>query len=841
MGAITNRKLNRLDNYRVLDLTNEKGYMCGKTLGDLGADVIKIEPPGGDPGRQTPPWYKAGKTPENGLYYMAYNTSKRGITLDITGAAGRKQFLELVLTSDVVIESFTPGYLERLNLSYADLKRANPGVILVSISGFGQTGPYAQFKAPDLVLQAMGGLMNLVGDLDRAPLRTTAPQSYLHACNEAAAGALIAIWHREKTGNGQWVDVSAQECILWLGFSNYSYWDFKGINAVRGNVDHTGLTVDEAKNADFFRCKDGYVIFTPNTGRNGNRTRKFIEWMQEEGAASEFLTTLDWEASIEDRAGKPLAEMTPEERTEFRKQGRARGKQIKDECSVFILTKTKKELWQQAYTREFMLAPINNIKEVLEDEAFAVRKLWQTVTVPEMKKPLVYPGAPYKTDVTPYLISRPAPAVGEHNDEVFAELTKAPKSVFKKPQPDATAPFRGLKILDFTWVTVGPRAMRYFGDHGATIIKVEAPERHDVGRMLPPLKEDLSGPDRSNWFALYNLNKYDMTIELTNPAGMEIARKLVKWADVMTESFRPGVMEKYRLDYESVKKINPGIIYASTTMFGQNGPYSAFGGYGYHAAAMCGFDDLTGWPDRVPIGAFWAYTDHVAPQFLVDAITMALMHREKTGEGQYIDQSQNESAVHFLTPQILDYELNGNLTTRNGNRDEAAAPHGVFRCRGNDRWCAIAVFTEEEWRVFCRITSQPALANDPRFATLKARKENEDELEKIIEVWTLQHRAEDVMILCQHAGIASGVVQTSEDLHADPQIKTRQHYWNIDHPVIGPHPVDAIPFRLSQSPAQLYRRQPMLAEHNQMVCSEILGLSDEEFITALISGAFGAV
>jgi len=826
-----------LKNYRVLDLTDEKGYLCGKILGDLGADVIKVEPPGGDSGRFLPPRSQT----EAGLFWRAYNTSKRGIALDITGVNDRKQFIELVKTADIITESFIPGYLDHLHLGYAELKKINPGIILVSISGFGQVGPYSRLKAPDIVLQAMGGYMNLVGDLDRPPLRTSFPEAYLHACNDATTGALIALWHREQTGNGQWVDVSAQECILWMGFNNYAFWDFTGLNPVRGNVDHTLLVVDQVKHPDFYQCKDGYVIFTPNTGRNGNRTRKFVEWMQEEGAASDFLIDLPWEASLEEIIGKPPEQLTPEERETWTQKLNERQREIKNQCGAFILTKTKRELWQQAVAREFMLAPINNVKEVFEDEHFIARGMWQEIKHSKNTKSALYPGEPYKSSVTPYRISLPSPSIGEHNGEIFGSTDTSNKMSVSKPHIEENQAFNGLKILDFTWVTVGPRAMRYFGDHGATIVKVEAPLRYDVGRLLLPMKDGIAGPDRSGWFALYNANKLAMTIDLTNPAGLELVNDLVKWADVLVESFRPGVMAKYRLDYESVKKSNPGIIYASTTMFGQSGPYSAFGGYGYHAAAMCGFDDLTGWPDRVPIGAFWAHTDHIAPQYLVDAITAALLYRRYTGEGQYIDQSQNESAVHFLAPQILDYELSGRITHRNGNRDENASPHGAFRCTGSDRWCVISINSDQEWRVFCQVSQQPILLNDPRFATLATRKTNEDELERIVEAWSLNKTAEEIMRILQSAGVAAGVVQNSEDLHADPQIQIRRHYWEVDHPVIGVHPVDAIPFRLSQSPARFYRREPLLAEHNEQICTGILGLTEEKFIELTIAGAFGTI
>lgn len=831
-----------LSGYRVLDLTDEKGYLCGKILGDLGADVIKVEPPGGEPGRWLPPFYHDEVNPERSLVWWAFNTSKRGITLDITAEEGRAQFLDLVRKSDIVVESFQPGYLPKLGLGYEELKEENPGIILVSISGFGQAGPYAQYKAPDIVIQAMGGYMNLVGDLDRPPLRMSLSQAYLLAGNDGATGALIALWHRERTGVGQWVDVSAQECVLWTNFSNYAYWDFHQASPVRGNVDHTGLVVNGPKNPDFFPCKDGYVLFTPNTGRNGNRTRRFIDWMQAEGKASEFLINYPWEASMEEIVGKPVAELTPAEREAWMLKFIENHREIKRQCEIFLLTKTKQELWEQAYRREYMLAPINNIKEVFEDEDFRMRKIWQSLEHPEVRDTVTYPAVPYVSPASPYCLRRPAPLIGEHNGEILYQAFGLPRQRHILPQEEPTDlkdAFKGLKVLDFTWVTVGPRSVRYFADHGATVVKVEAPERSDVGRLIPPFKDQVAGPDRSCWFALYNANKYGMTIDLTNPQGLELARRLVKWADVLVESFRPGVMKKFGLDYENARKLNPDLIYASTSMFGQGGPYSAFGGYGYHGSAMCGIDDLTGWPDRMPIGAFWAYTDHIAPLYLADAITVALLQRRLTGEGQYIDQSQNESAVQFLAPQLLDYAVNGRIATRMGNRDLNAAPHGAYRCQGNDRWCVIAVFTTAEWQTFCRVIGEPRLIDDKKFATLKARKENEDELDRIVEAWTVKHTAEEVTIVLQKNSVPAGVVQTAEDLHRDPQVKQRNHYWKIDHPVIGPHPVDALPFRLSRTPAQIHHREPLLGEHNAYVCTDILGMSDEEFVNLISAGIFG--
>lgn len=832
-----------LGGYRVLDLTDDRGYFCGKVLGDLGADVIKIEPPGGDPCRLTGPFYHDQPHPERSLSWWAFNAGKRGVTLDLGQAAGKADFLRLARTADVIIESFTPGHMQHLGLGYEDVRVVNPAIVYVSISAFGQDGPYAHLRAPDIVVQAMGGHMNLVGDLDRPPLRMSVPQAYLHAGSDAATAAIIALWHRERTGVGQHVDVSAQECVLWTCFTNYAFWDFMQANPVRGNVDHTGLTVKRPKNPDFFRCKDGYVIFTPNTGRNGNRTRRMIEWMMTQGPVDEFLAAVPWELSVEELRGKPLSELSLEEREEWQQKMSERGREIKQRSEKYLAVWTKKELWEKAVEREAMLAPINNARDVLEDRHFRQRQYWVKLDHPEVNDTIIYPGSPYLAPESPNVVRRRAPLIGEHNREVLQESPARRNGPHTPPElpPNATDAFAGLKILDFTWVTVGPRCVRYFADHGATVVKVEAPERPDVGRLLPPFPEGSSGNDRSGYFAIYNANKYGMTLDLTKPGGLDIARRLVKWADVLVESFRPGVMRDFGLDYEQARKLNPGIVYASTSMFGQEGPYSAFGGYGYHAAGMCGFDYLTGWPDRTPIGAFWAYTDNVAPQFLASAITVALMQRRRTGKGQYIDQAQNESALHFLTPTLLDCAVNGRIAERNGNRDPNAAPHGAYRCKGEDRWCVIAVFADAEWRTLCGVMGCEELATDARFATLNARKRHEDELDRLVEAWTEQRTAAEVMHLLQARGVAAGVVQTSEDLHSDPQVKHRRHYWSVDHPVIGPHPVDALPFKLSQTPSRLFQREPLLGEHNATVCTDILGMSGDEFVACLDAGVFGQV
>ena len=815
-----------LTRYRALDLTDEKGFLCGKILGDLGVDVIKVERPGGDPSRNLGPFYHDEPDPEKSLLWWAYNTSKRGITLDIERTDGQETFRRLVRSADFVIESFTPGCMAKLGLGYEELSEVNPGIIMVSISGFGQDGPYAQYKAPDIVCTAMSGYMNLMGDSDRPPVRITIPQAYLHAANDAATGCLIALWHREMTGEGQWVDVSAQECMAWLGFNNYIYWEFQRINRRRGGP--FGKMQEDRVNLSIYPCKDGYVLFTALSPPISVRTRAMIEWMEEEGMANDLLRGFDWEAYTR---GTTLSD-----------EEWQRVLEILHSFEPFILTKTKKELFKQAISRGFLLAPINTVQDVFMDIHFKDRKFWQSVEHPEVGDKITYPGAPYIAKDNPYWIRKRAPLIGEHNEEVHRGELWPSKNQITTPEvlrDTSTEALKGLKVVEFTWYTVGPRTVRYLADHGATVVKVESPERFDGGRANPPYKDEIAEVNRSGWFSLFNVNKYGMTLDLNKESGVTVAKRLIKWADVLVESYRPGVMKNWKLDYDSVKDLNPSLIYASTCMFGQTGPYRSYVGFGHHAAAIGGFDDITGWPDRMPNGVFWAYTDHVAPQFLVDAIMTALLQRRRTGKGQYIDQSQNESAMQFLAPALLDYAANGRIVTRDGNRDAYAAPHGAFRCAGKDRWCVIAVYTSEEWQSFCRVIGQPTLIEDERFSTLMSRKENEAELDRLVEEWTTKLPPETVMTKLQQAGVAAGIVETAEDMNHDPQFKHRNHFLTFDHSVIGPHAVDALPLKLSKTPARQYMPDPCLGEHNAHVCTDILGMLDEEFVALMAEGVFG--
>jgi len=393
--------------------------------------------------------------------------------------------------------------------------------------------------------------------------------------------------------------------------------------------------------------------------------------------------------------------------------------------------------------------------------------------------------------------------------------------------------FEGVKVADFAWVAVGPQVSRELAEHGATVVHIECHRKVDTLRALGPYRDAKSGINRTAFGTMHNTNKYGISLDLTKPKGHEVARKLVKWADVVTESMTPGTMKKLGLDYESCQEIKPDIIYYSTCQTGQYGPWANFGGYGGHASALAGFHPLCGWPDRDPVVLYGAYTDYISPWYLATDLIGALLHRRRTGEGMYLEQSQLEAGVTFLGPALLDYAANGRIASRLGNRDPYAVPHGVYPCRGTGRWVAIAVYTDEEWQAFCRVLGHPDWTRE--FATLLSRKENEDELDTLVAEWTRGYSAEEVMAMMQGVGVAAGISQTAEDLlEHDPQLKHRQHFVQLMHKVIGPHHYRAPTYKLSKTPAELYKAAPCVGEDNEYVYKQIVGLSDDEIAELLM-------
>ncbi|HLB12022.1 MAG TPA: CoA transferase, partial [Dehalococcoidia bacterium] len=343
-------------------------------------------------------------------------------------------------------------------------------------------------------------------------------------------------------------------------------------------------------------------------------------------------------------------------------------------------------------------------------------------------------------------------------------------------------PLEGIRIADFSWFGAGPIATKYMADHGAEVVKVESEAKLDGLRYAQPIPDGKPGPNSSGYYNNFNSSKLGITLNMDHPKGRELARRLVAVCDVVIENYTPRVAEKWGLTYKELVKVKPDIIVVNQPMQGLTGPHRDYRGFGAAIQALSGINSLTGYPECPPVGTGTNYPDFSCnPCHTAIAIMAALRYRRRTGRGQHIEVSQFESTVSVLESAILDYTVNGRVQERHGNRHPAAAPHGAYRCLGEDRWCAIVVVTEEEWRAFCRATGEPAWTKEQRFSSSAQRLANQDELDLLVESWTCQLPPEEVMCILQAAGVAAGVVQDAEDtVTRDPQLRERGHYWRLE-------------------------------------------------------------
>ena len=401
----------------------------------------------------------------------------------------------------------------------------------------------------------------------------------------------------------------------------------------------------------------------------------------------------------------------------------------------------------------------------------------------------------------------------------------------------ADGALNGIKILDLMWVIAGPSATRVLADMGATVVRVESTTSPDAARTAGAFRHGETGPESAAAWGTFNASKLGVTLNLNIAEGQGVFRDLVAWADIVCESFTAGQMASWGLDYERLREINPRLIMLSSNLFGQTGPLAASAGFGNMAHSITGFTNIGGYPGSPPVGPFLAYTDCIAPRFSVAALMAALDRRERTGEGVYIDQAQAEGAMHFLATALLDYQANGRILERDGNRDPAMAPHGVYPTLEEDGWVAVVARSDEEWASLATLMEQPALAGDSRFETLAARKANEDELDAIVAAWTAKLPGAEVEARVQAVGVPAHVVQGSALAFADPQLQHRGHFVEVEHPLFESTTVEATRFTMSRTPPQVLRCAPTFGRDNDHVLREMLGYDDERITELVVAGA----
>lgn len=422
-------------------------------------------------------------------------------------------------------------------------------------------------------------------------------------------------------------------------------------------------------------------------------------------------------------------------------------------------------------------------------------------------------------------------------------------------------PFAGMRVADFAWVGVGPTVSKYLADHGAEVIRIESATYPEALRRAGPFPDDQPGLDRSGYYANFNSSKLCMSVNLKHEKGPDLVRRLIAECDVVTESFTPGIMARYGLDYETLRAIRPDLVMISMPLYGQTGPWASYMGYGHVLQAAAGINHMTGWPDEPPIGTGVAYTDFLVPHIATIALIAALDYRRRTGIGQYIDFGQMEAAVHALGTAILDWTANGHEQSRLGNRDIEIAPHGCYRCK-DGRYIVVACATEKQWEGLKAALGRPEWCDMDRMRRRWQRINEQNEIDRHLGYWfedftrteaeaaiqveegvpdaapIRKFTTQEAMELMQSFGVPCGIVKSAEEMHADPQLAHRGHYWKLQHPVMGLRTYDGPSFRLSETPGVLHKAAPLLGEDNEYVYRDLIGLSEEEYIELLADGAF---
>ena len=802
-----------LSPYRVLDLTDERGQLAGATLADLGAEVILIEPRDGSRSRRLPP-FVAGREgdPEASLWFWSYNRGKRSISMNLDDPTDRGLFLELAASADIVLESDRPGAMAERGLGYDVLAAANPGIVVTSISPFGQSGPKADWAATDLTVAAAAMVPKMTGDEDRAPLRVPLPQTFLHASAEAAGATLIALHERNRSGRGQHVDVSAQQSFMQASQSMVMCHLYNSPETTRMSG---GAAVGPFRIRLRSPAADGFVSITILFGEAiAPFSSRLFEWIHEEGMCSDSDLEIDWVNFVE---GVTTGRI-----------GLGEYDRIQDVAAEFSATKTKAELLSTAIERRLLIVPICNAQEVSELGQYAERDFWREIECPDVG-PVRFPGPMAKFSATPLDISRPPPAIGQDNGKITTRVVE-PTSV---AEADPTAPLSDVKILDLMWVMAGPAATRVLADWGATVVRVESSHKLEGARTFQPLLNNEGGSENSGLFQNLNAGKLGLTVAMDNPEARELILDLVRWADVVCESFSPKAMAGWNLTYEDLRAVKPDIIMTSSCLFGQDGPMSHLAGFGTMGASMSGFYEMTGWPDRDPAGVAGAYTDYVAPRYLEIAILAALDHRNRTGEGQYIDLSQAEASMNFLTPHLLGWTVNGQLAPKIGNADPSMLPHGIHRCSGDDEWVAVACENDQQWRRLCDLLDLPAEWSK---ADLAGRRVLETEIESAIEAWTSTRGGLEVQSSLQTIGVPAHVVPDSIVVSSDPQLEYRNHFRQAPHGEHGSMWIEGTRFCMSRSVDTIRAAAPTLGQHTFDVLEGILGYDADRISELAVAG-----
>jgi crotonobetainyl-CoA:carnitine CoA-transferase CaiB-like acyl-CoA transferase len=720
-----------------------------------------------------------------GSVAAAWNAGK-----DVRALAADDAELDTLLAgADVIID--TP---RAPDVHHLDPARA-PGAVWVSITPFGGRGPRSEWNASDLGVMAASGNMYCTGDPDRAPVRCTEPTAYAHTGPEAAFAALTALW----TGVAHRVDVSMQEVVLVANMATPARFPQTGFRGTR-----RGAKIGRTR--EVWAARDGFVSF----GLRGGKARVPSLELLSKLVGDDAMLARDWTSFNQNTA-------TDDEL-----------RAIETAVAAYFARHTMQELYDIACETNLMLAPANSPREIYASAQLAAREFFGPVDGFDRFPRTCVAVRSVDGEAAPVRPGRPA--------GFGLPVARSPRGA-TEPSAGGKA-WEGLRIIEFGSGAAGPIASRYFAEHGATVLRVESRSRPDFLRVYALGPDNPHGLEGAPMYDGLNVGKRNVTLNLKHPDAVAAAERLVvEWADAVAENFAPRAMRGFGLDYDSLARLKPDLVMVSACLNGQTGPHRDYPGFGGQGSALAGYNVLTGWPDREPVGPHGTITDSLAPRFVATALAAGLWYRRRTGRGVYLDCSQVETAVYSLAPWLLDYARDGTIRVRDGNRRAGTVPHGAFPCADEDgvrdRWIAIACHGDAQWRALADIAG----LDEPRFATVGARCERVDEIETLLAAWTRSRPRAELAGELQAAGVEAVPVADFADLHDDPQLAARRHFEPHEHPFLGEGLYERNGFRLSGAASGYDRAGPTLGQDTQWVLGDLLGLDDATVAALVERGA----
>jgi crotonobetainyl-CoA:carnitine CoA-transferase CaiB-like acyl-CoA transferase len=775
-----------------------------KLMALLGASVIKVEAPHGDLTRRRGPFFGDVSDPENSGLFLYLNADKRSIALDLTAAHDRQTLDHLLARADILIHNIPASERGACAMEGTRVSARHPQLIVAAISRFGDRGPYSHYKAYELnTIHASGtAILNplLCESPDLPPIKYFGAQAEYQAGIHAAMTALAAFFFRMESGEGQAIEISEQECMATMLDLSMVWYTYQKLRTSRLGYSVIGP-------GGTHRCADGMAQLV---------CAEEAQWHR----LVELMGTPDWA------------------REEIFKDRGARGKNI-EALRVLIeqwtQSRTVNEVVSLMQARRVPAAPVSQPSNLYRDEHLAARGFF--VALPERdsnREPLLVPGVPFKSTTMGWSMRRPPPRLGEHQEEILREIFSlrpsgaSAGSEPETPQPHLFGPLHRIRVLDFCWVWAGPFCTAQMARLGAEVIRIETAKHPCITRLFVPA-EGKPGLNRAGCYNEKNHNKLSVQLNLEKPEAVEIVRQLARHCDIAAENFTPGVAHRLGIGYESLRAVRPDLIMLSMAGYGQTGPFRNYVSYGPIVAAHSGMHTLTTYPRDRPRNLGIGYADPVVGIFGAWLLTAALIHRARTGLGQYIDLSNLEALDMIMPEALLEYAMNRRDPVPAGNRDPLMAPYNCYKASGDaESWVTIAVGTEQEWRALCEAMGKPSMAADPRFADAAGRKRNENELDRVINAWTSVRDRWEITEVLQRAGVAAMPTFTNQDVAEDRHLRERGFLIDLDHPEVGVRTYTAVPWTMSRTPCKLRRVSPCLGQDTGDVLGRLLDYTPEQ-------------